>query len=380
MKNIALIFSFQQNSLFARNIVRGVLSYKSTNQLPWQLNLVEQTSFDQKLFVRQKYDGVIGILPPHDVLENIPFIHITGQRVEHPPGSFCIEQDNEAIIRVAVDHLWRKGYRNLALFGYPRLATLRWQEERIEAFLRICAEYGATSNLLFPAGRTEQAEKKNPFLQKALKSTSLPLGIIATNDFRALDILETANRLEIRVPEQIGVTGIDNDEMLCSISTPTLTSIDHFPEKKGYHAAHMLNALLCGEKEVPSFSPSPRVIERDSTDALVHGNEQLRAALEHIRRDAGTMLRTEDVARGVDASRTTIERMFRTELHSSVNREITAVRISMAKQKLSKPEVSLKEIAEQCGFQNVHYFTTVFKKSTGVSPGAYRKTARKDQA
>jgi two-component system response regulator YesN len=69
--------------------------------------------------------------------------------------------------------------------------------------------------------------------------------------------------------------------------------------------------------------------------------------------------------------------MFGTELRSSVNREIAAARISLAKQKLSEPGTQLKEIAAQCGFQNVHYFTTVFKKSTGVSPGAYRAAVRK---
>jgi AraC-like DNA-binding protein len=70
--------------------------------------------------------------------------------------------------------------------------------------------------------------------------------------------------------------------------------------------------------------------------------------------------------------------MFRIELRSTVSREITAARVSLAKQNLSKPDASLKEIAVQCGFQNVHYFTTVFKKSAGVSPGAYRTAARKN--
>jgi LacI family transcriptional regulator len=375
MKNIALIFGFQENSLFARNVVRGVLNYKSTHQLSWQLHLVEQTSFDPKLFVRQKYDGVIGILPPQGVPAKIPFIHITGQHAEHKPGVFYIEQDNEAVIRSAVDHLWRKGYRNLALFGYPRLAVLRWQEERVEAFLRICTEYGATSSLFFPSRRIEQSGSKHQFLEQALTSLPTPSGVIAVNDFRALDILEAAKRSGVSIPEQIAVMGIDNDEMLCSLSVPPLTSIEHFPEKKGYHAAGMLDALLRNSRNIPSFSPSLQLIERGSTNLLVHENRQLLTALEYIQRHAGTALRTEDIARTLETSRATIERMFRTKLRSSVNREIAAARISLAKQKLAEPGTQLKEIAAQCGFQNVHYFTTVFKKSTGISPGAYRGSA-----
>ena len=378
MKNIALIFGFQENSLFARNIVRGVLNYKGTHQLPWQLHLVEQTSFDPKLFVRQKYDGVIGILPPQGVPAKIPFIHITGQRVEHHPGSFCIEQDNEAVIRIAVDHLWRKGYRNLALFGYPRLAVLRWQEERIEAFIRICAEYGATSSLFFPSRRTEQSGKKHQFLEQALTSLPNPSGVIAVNDFKALDILEAAKRSGVRIPEEIAVMGIDNDEMLCSLSVPPLTSIEHFPERKGYHAAGMLDALLQGKKEIHPFAVSLQLIERGSTNLLVHENRQLLATLEYIRRHAGTALRTQDIAQNAGTSRATIERMFRTELRSTVNKEITAARIALAKSKLLEPDTTLKEIAVQCGFRNVHYFTTVFKKNAGISPGAYRGSVRKN--
>lgn len=380
MKNIALVFSFQENSLFARNVVRGVLNYKNTHHLPWHLHLVEQTSFEPKVFVHQKYDGVVGILPPHGIPAKIPFIHITGQRVEHNPGSFCIEQDNEAVIRIAVDHLWRKGYRNLALFGYPRLAVLRWQEERIEAFLRICAEYGATSSLFFPSRRIEQSERKHQFLEQALTSLPNPSGVIAVNDFRALDILDAAKRSGVSIPDQIAVTGIDDDEMLCTLSSPTLTSIEHFPEEKGYHAACMLDALLHGEKKIPAFTPSLRLVERGSTNTLVHGNEQLLAAMEYIQNHAGNVIRTEDIALQAGISRATIERMFRTELRSTVSREITAARVSLAKHRLSEPDARLKEIAAQCGFRNVHYFTTVFKKSTGVSPGAYRKTARKNPA
>ncbi|MFA6173392.1 MAG: substrate-binding domain-containing protein [Kiritimatiellales bacterium] len=372
MKNIALIFAFQENSPFARNVVRGVLDCKKKYRLPWQLHLVEQTSFDPGIFKRQKYDGIIGLRPPSGDIPGIPCIHIAGQRSANRPGRFFIEQDNEKIIRIAVDHLWRKGCRNLALFGYPRMDVLRWQEERIEAFRKICAEYGASSKLFFPGRRAEQAGKKHQFIKKALLSLPVHSGVIAVNDFRALDVLDAAKRSGIRIPEQIAVMGIDHDEMLCSISSPPLTSIEHFPEKKGYHAALMLDALLRGEKEIPSFTSSLRLIERDSTDTMVHGNEQLLAAMEYIQHNAGTALRTEDIAQNAGVSRATVERMFRIELRSTVSREITAARVSLAKQKLSEPNLPIKEIAAQCGFRNVHYFTTVFKKSTGVSPGVYR--------
>lgn len=372
MNRIALIFAFQENSLFARKLIRGITTYRQEHQLPWQTHLVEQTSFDPKIFRRQQYDGIIGILPPGSKPSGIPCIHIAGQRVKNSSGRYCIGQDNEYIIRMAVDHLWRKGYRNLALFGYPRNAVLRWQEERIEAFRKICAEYGAPASLFFPSLQTEQTGKKHRLFKEALGLLPLPAGIIAVNDFRALDVMEAAKRAGLRIPEQIAVIGIDNDEMLCGISSPSLTSIEHFPEKKGYHAACMLDALLRNSRNIPPFTPSLQLIERESTHSLVHENRPLLAALEYIRCHAGIPIRTEDITLKAGVSRATLERMFRTELRSTVNKEVTAARIALAKRKLSEPGTSLKEIAAQCGFRNVHYFTTVFKKTTGVPPGAYR--------
>jgi LacI family transcriptional regulator len=380
VKNIALIFCFQVNSSFVRTVVQGVTDFTKEHKTLWHLHLVEQASFNPKLFIQKNYDGVIGILPTQGMPAEIPFIHIAGQRTENGPGSFCIEQDNAGIIRIAVDHLWRKGYRSLALIGYPRANTLPllWQEERIEAFLRICAEYGVSPKLFFPGRRVEQTERKHLFIEQALKSLPYPSGIIAVNDFSALDVLDAAKQSGIRIPEQVAVTGIDNDRMLCTLSSPSLTSIEHFPEKKGYHAACMLDALLRGEKEIPSFTSSLRLIERDSTDTLVHGNEPLRAALEYIQHHAGTVIRMKSIVQSAGVSRAVLERMFRTGLRSTINREITSARVSRAKQKLSETNLPLKEVAVQCGFRNVHYFTTVFKKSTGVSPGAYRVSAGKN--
>lgn len=378
MKNIALIFAFQENSLFARKLIRGITAYRKEHRMPWQTHLVDWPSFDPKIFKRQQYDGIIGILPPGYNPAGVPCIHIAGHRIGNGSDSYCIGQDNESMVRMAVEHLWRKGYRRLALCGYPRSSTLLWQEERIEAFRQVCADYGAVPDLLFPGRRAEPAEKKYLFLEQALKSLAVPAGIVAINDFRALDVMEAVKRARLRIPEQIAVAGIDNDEMLCSISTPPLTSIEHFPEKKGYHAAGMLDALLRGEREIPSFVPSLQLVERGSTHTLVHENQPLRIAMEYIQHNAGSMLRTEDVAQASGVSRAAIERIFRTDLRSSVNREITAARVSLAKRRLSETDTPLKEIAVQCGFRNVHYFTTVLKKCTGLSPGAYRAAIRKN--
>jgi LacI family transcriptional regulator len=373
MKNIALIFAFQENSLFARKLVRGITTCREKHGFPWLLHLVEWTTLNPARLTRQKYDGAIGILPPDCNPEGIPCIHIAGQRIDPQYARLCIGQNNDLIIRTAAESLWRSGYRHLALLGYPRAPSMFWQEERIQAFCQICIDFGIDPILLFPNHRI----KNSLFLEQSLKGLPFPTGVIAVNDFRAMDILETAEQLALHIPEQIGVVGIDNDEMLCEISVPTLSSIEHFPQKKGHHAALMLNALLSDEAP-PPFESSLQLIERTSTRAFHHKDVRLCSALSYIESHIGTPIRTDDVAENAKVSRATLERIFRIELRSTVNREITAARVALAKQKLSETSASLKEIAAQCGFQNVHYFTTIFKKTTGISPGVHRKTIGKN--
>ena len=56
---------------------------------------------------------------------------------------------------------------------------------------------------------------------------------------------------------------------------------------------------------------------------------------------------------------------------------INHVRINHAKQMLEKDEDKIEYIAENSGYENATYFSTVFKRETGLTPSEYRRNARK---
>ena len=63
---------------------------------------------------------------------------------------------------------------------------------------------------------------------------------------------------------------------------------------------------------------------------------------------------------------------FMREMGVGFNEYITAKRIELAKDLLSNTNVKINQIAEDCGFRSPSYFNTVFRKSTGITPGEYR--------
>jgi LacI family transcriptional regulator len=58
----------------------------------------------------------------------------------------------------------------------------------------------------------------------------------------------------MRVPEQVAVIGADNDQLICAIASPPLTSVIIDDEKRGYEAAAMLDRLMQGEEIPPRRS------------------------------------------------------------------------------------------------------------------------------
>lgn len=66
-------------------------------------------------------------------------------------------------------------------------------------------------------------------------------------------------------------------------------------------------------------------------------------------------------------------KMYKKQTGISLKEYITDYRIEQAKILLKKGEVQVSDVAEAVGFENFTYFSTIFKKSTGMTPNQYRK-------
>jgi len=208
-----------------------------------------------------------------------------------------------------------------------------------------------------------------------------PLALMACNDVRGLHILDVCTRLGILVPEQVAVVGVDNDEVVCELCTPPLSSVEPDPERIGYSAAELLDQLMAKKSSRPKrVTVDPvGVVGRRSTDALAIEDRIVAAAMRFIREHAFTGCRVDDIMRHLHVSRSVLERHFREHLKRSPQSEIRAVQLSRVKQLLIETDFPLEHIAEVSGFEHPEYLSVMFKRTCALTPGQYRRLHSKQK-
>ena len=283
--------------------------------------------------------------------------------------------DNVAVARLGAGHLLDGGLRNFAFCSYPRTRINGWADERAKAFAQTVQHAGYHCKT-YRGGRA--AERSWSLLCQALgrwlAALSKPVGVMAATDKRARQLLEVCRLEELRVPEEVAVVGIDNDEMLCQLCTPSLTSVEQGARRIGYEAARLLDGLMQGRRtrRLRYVVPPCGIVTRQSSKALAIDDPDVVAAATLIRQRATEGLRVRDVLDAVAVSRSTLEARFEQAFHRSIFAEIRHTRLERVKSLLAQTSLSLKQVAARAGFRSVQHMTTLFSKHVGQTPNRYR--------
>jgi LacI family transcriptional regulator len=212
-----------------------------------------------------------------------------------------------------------------------------------------------------------------------LKSLPKPVGIMACYDSRGQQVLDACRNAGFAVPDEVAVIGVDNDELLCELASPPLSSVIPDAHRAGYAAAARLDRLMAGKTVAPTAElvPPLGVASRQSTDALALDDKDIVQAVRLIREHACEGINVADVLRAVPLSRRVLEQRFQKLLGRTPREEILQVRLARVKQLLGETELALYQIAERTGFEHVEYLSVVFKRETGLTPSAWRTGARR---
>jgi LacI family transcriptional regulator len=198
------------------------------------------------------------------------------------------------------------------------------------------------------------------------------------SDLRGQFVIEACRRAGIVVPEQIAVIGADNDEPICELCNPPLSSVIPNHEQVGYRGAALLAGLMKGEKVASAtvLVPPRGVSLRQSTDVLAMEDHGVAAAVRFIREQACEGIGVDDVVAHVRMSRSVLQRKFRQELDRSIYDEIMQVRLGYAQRLLAESDLSIGMVAVKSGFGSQEYMTDVFRRKLGQPPAKYRRAHR----
>jgi LacI family transcriptional regulator len=208
-----------------------------------------------------------------------------------------------------------------------------------------------------------------------------PVGLMACNDIRGQQVLNACREVGIAVPEEVAVLGVDNDDVLCDLSYPTLSSIVPDTHRIGHEAAALLERMIGGESppRKSTLIPPLGVVTRRSTDVLAIEDRHLARAVRFIREHACEGITVEDVLEHVPLSRSVFERRFDQLFGHTPKAEILRARLDRLKQLLAETELPLKQIAFKVGFEHAEYMNVFFKERTGQTPGQFRAAAQQQQ-
>jgi LacI family transcriptional regulator len=379
--HVALIV--ETSTVFGRRVLRGVSLYLRENG-PWSIYVEQRSIYDPAppWLKDWRGDGIISRAAYPElarlvVRTGIPTIDLQEQVLGL--GLPRIVNDNRAVGRMAAEHLLERGFSHFGFIGH---AGIHWSEDRREGFSKTVAAAGRACNEYRGAGKTLRRYHHRSWEQEAddvaawVRILPKPVGIMACNDFRAVQLLDACRRAGVAVPEEAAVIGVDDEDVACEMANPPLSSVVTNALHIGYEAAAMLDGLMHGRRpprHVRQLPPSG-IITRRSTDIMAVTDPLVASAMQFIRRHACDGINVDDLLRHIPAARSVLQRRFKNTLRTTLHGAIFDERLRKVKELLARTSLSLSEIAQRTGFMHVEYLSTVFKRKTGATATEYRKT------
>lgn len=375
-RSVALFI--ETSNAYARGVLEGIVAYVRHHK-GWSVYLPEQERGRKPpdWLKTWKGDGIIARIETDEIAQMLkkthrPVVDVSAAR--HLRNIPWVETDDQAIAKIAVEHLLERGFRHLAFCGDPSFNWSLWRQQHFE---KLANEAGCECHVLQTLSKSSEGyswNREKKALAQWIRQLPRPIGIMACYDIQAQKLLEVCRELEVAVPEEVAVLGVDNDPLLCDLSDPPLTSIICNTRRTGYEAASLLDRMMSGEDvgSKPILVEPMGIESRQSTDTLAIDDPDIAAAVHFIRENATQGINVTDLLKHIPISRRVLESRFQKILGRTPHEEITRIKITRVKQLLSETDLSLSEIAARVSYQHDEYLSVAFKKAVGIPPSEYR--------
>ena len=287
-------------------------------------------------------------------------------------GVFNIVADDHKIGQLAAQYFIDKGYKNFAFYGTDQIF---WSKNRKNAFKKEVESLNL-NYFEIEAMLTDNWQNNPVYIVERLKELPKPVAILACSDEFGIHIIESAKIAGIEIPQDIAVLGVDNDEFICDLYDPPMSSIDQNPESVGFEIAKQIRKMAV-EKDLTVKNITGknfRVITRLSTEVFAVKDQEVEKALRYIMKQVQVNhISVKDVVASTFLSRRLLEIRFRKMLRRSILEEISRIRIEAICSQLIISDKPLNEISDSFGFNSPTSFSNYFKKNKRMTPYDFRK-------
>ncbi len=381
MSRIILLTDFSES--YAQGLLKGIAEYSRQNT-PWvlcRMPLSYREIHGMKGVLRWakkwKADGIIGQFYNSEKVEIFKEAGIVAvaqdfkYRFKEVPN---ITNDNYLVGKMAADYFFQKGFRNFAFYGFKGIV---WSMERCDSFREQISQHGFGDN--FYEYQNPQFEDlwyyESSSLNDWLKSLPKPIALMTCDDNQGHFILEACRDCHINIPEEISVLGVDNDENVCNLSDPPLSSIGLNVVKGGYETAKLLDAMInnknCDYQDVvigPTY-----IVTRQSTDIYSTSDHHVSVVLKYIHQNSDKKINVNDIIPLVPLSRRLLENRFKQVTGMPIYQYLFNLRMKKLAQKLLETNAPILDIALQIGFSDYKNISRQFKTVMGCTPTEYRE-------
>ena len=383
-----ILLLVETSRVFGRGVIEGISRY-AREQSNWIFHFEDRGILEGLPTWLQKWrgDGIIARSPTKALSKAIgqfqcPVVELLGDGKQL---SAEVRTDEKLTAELAIEHLLKQGFEHLAFYS---IAQSWWSNARRDAFEQIVQSRSLSghvfpgaykgSSLPYPTWKPDFEAPLTQWLDRLPK----PVGVWAAADSQAIRILEACRQINLHVPADVGVLGTSNDDIVCNLLSPPLSSIELNPHEVGYKAAALLDLKMKMRnkdttsrellQKTPILVPPSEVVVRGSSDRIAIIDPELDQAVKIINRDAVNGLTVEQLAKEMLISRSTLERRFRDFFECSPAQEINRIRIERAKSFLRETAWPIHVIGYNTGFESPENFIRFFRRLVGKTPRQYR--------
>ena len=384
-KNV--LIALRMAGVAGRGKLNGILQYLG-DCCSWNIQLVrtalELTPETIIGALARDTDGFIVSLPGSDsaigplLTSSAPLVLLDTPREAIPRGrrnlaSIC--NDPTAVGYAAADHLLSQN--SYASYGYVCNDSTAWARDRGDAFERRLAERGIPC-LRYASALNGTIVPDRDGLLSWLLALRKPAALFVDCDDHAHSVLDICSNAGIDVPREIAVIGVGNDTVICTHSSPRLSSVLPDFEGEGMLAAKLLSEMMGNPRRTMPQRHFAKgvadVVVRESSMALSPAGHLVAKGMKFIEENALKGIGVEDVVRHLGVSRSLAILRFREVQRRSIFAEIRECRLNAVVKLLETSCLPIVDVSRKCGFENVNHLKNIFKRRFGMSMREWRAT------